>query len=366
MESKEALDERIDIRRNTIRTDKLDITFGELASMYEERELVIFPAYQRLFRWSSGQKAKFVESLLLGFPMPAIFVAEDDNGLWELIDGLQRVSTILEFLGVLKDPDNGAIPPSRVIFSEGKHLLPELNGFSFDDLTLRSKLSIKRAGCRVEVVKVGSAPKMKYELFERLNTGGSQLTHQEVRNCIFRAERADLMDYFDELALYRPYAKSLVTLSDFQRSSMYDRGLLLRFFALKDRLSDFDHDVEPFVTSYVRRIIDGEQPFDKDQQRRVFEETFEPLWNALEEDAWRHYRDGKHRGAFSVYVFESLALAVANNLAVVNDLSPEQLRDRCIALKADSEFINNTGSGANTRARMNARVAVANRIIRGE
>jgi len=178
------LDEQIDARRSDIRTDKLDMTYGEFANMYEEGELIVAPAYQRLFRWSPAQKTRFIESILLGIPTPAIFVAETEDGTWELIDGLQRVSTVLEFFGKLEDADGKTMEPSRLVASEGE-VLPGLGGNLFEDLSLRSRLSIRRAGCRVEVVKVGSGRRMKYDLFERLNTGGAQLTEQEIRNCIF-------------------------------------------------------------------------------------------------------------------------------------------------------------------------------------
>ena len=73
------LDEQIDSRRSDIRTDKLDMTYGEFANMYEAGELVVAPAYQRLFRWNPSQKSRFIESILLGIPTPALFVAETED-----------------------------------------------------------------------------------------------------------------------------------------------------------------------------------------------------------------------------------------------------------------------------------------------
>lgn len=77
----ESLDKEIASTRNDIRTDKLDVSYGELANLYENEELVIKPEYQRLFRWTPTQKSRFIESILLGFPTPAIFVAEDKHGI---------------------------------------------------------------------------------------------------------------------------------------------------------------------------------------------------------------------------------------------------------------------------------------------
>lgn len=110
---RQQVDSEIEEARNDIRTDKLDISYGELGNLYENKELIIRPEYQRFFRWTPTQKTRFIESILLGFPTPAIFVAEDDKGVWELVDGLQRISTVLEFMGKLMDEDGHILPASR-------------------------------------------------------------------------------------------------------------------------------------------------------------------------------------------------------------------------------------------------------------
>ena len=148
--NRQKIDEEIAGARNEIRTDKLDISYGELSNLYENEELIIRPEYQRLFRWNVTQKTRFIESILLGFPTPAIFVAEDASGVWELVDGLQRVSTILEFMGVLKDTHGKAVAASRLVSSGHKPRLPSTEGLLFKDLSLKARLSLKRAGCRVE------------------------------------------------------------------------------------------------------------------------------------------------------------------------------------------------------------------------
>jgi hypothetical protein len=236
--------------------------------------------------------------------------------------------------------------------------LPSLDGASFQDLSLRSQLTIKRASCRVEVIKVGSLPKMKYEVFERLNTGGEGLTYQEVRNCIFRAQDPEFMAFVDELAEFKPFAEHL-NLSEFQASSMYDRGLVLRFFALKNKYEEFQHDVEPFITEYTRDIVEKSVQFDLDHEKSVFTETFSRIADALGDDSWRHFRNGRHKGPFSVYVFDALSVGVARNLGSVKDFSADALKERCIKLKTYPDFIDATGAGANIKSRMFARMNAA-------
>jgi hypothetical protein len=350
-EKRQRLDQEIAVSRNEIRTDKLDMSYGELGNLYENDELKIRPEYQRLFRWTPTQKTRFIESILLGFPTPAIFVAEDPQGIWELVDGLQRVSTVLEFMGTLRDPLNGQLkPPSRLVKGEHNPRLPTMDGMGFSDLSLQARLSIKRAGCRVEVIKIASKSTMKYEVFERLNTGGSGLTDQEVRNCIFRATDPEFVDWIEKLAEFPAFADNL-GLSEFQEKTMFDRGLVLRYFTIKNAYKEFEHDVEPFITDFTRQVLEGDRPFYREKEEPLFKDTFQCIADALGEDSWRHYRNGKHTGPLSVYVFETVATGVAVNIDRMRKLSS---RD-----KQSPEFVNNTGAGANIKSRLANRVSHA-------
>jgi uncharacterized protein with ParB-like and HNH nuclease domain len=110
------LDETISTKRNSLKTDRLDMSFGELMSLFDAGDLFITPEYQRVFRWSLFQQTRFIESVLLGIPIPPIFVAEDDEGKWEVVDGLQRISTIFAFFGVLE-----TVPEkNNTVLSEGE------------------------------------------------------------------------------------------------------------------------------------------------------------------------------------------------------------------------------------------------------
>src|SRR5579872_4610259 len=85
-----------------VQTTSLDLSFNELMDMYEQGELTIDPEYQRAFRWSEGKESRFIESLVLGMPIPPLFVIELEDGKYELIDGLQRLSSYFHFRGALE------------------------------------------------------------------------------------------------------------------------------------------------------------------------------------------------------------------------------------------------------------------------
>lgn len=197
-EKKILLEKQISDERARLSSDRMDISFGELMNLYNSEELIIRPEYQRLFRWTTAQKTGLIESILLGIPVPPIFVAEDENGIWELVDGLQRVSTIISFFGKLIDDiskinvdvDTEEIEEENADNLnfwelESGSLIAELEGFTANNLPQKYLINIKRAVCRVELLRGESNTAMKYELFKRLNSGGSKLTPQEIRNAIF-------------------------------------------------------------------------------------------------------------------------------------------------------------------------------------
>jgi uncharacterized protein with ParB-like and HNH nuclease domain len=181
------LKDEIDEAKRTVTTDTVQITIGEVANMYTSAELNILPDFQRLFRWSDDRKSNLVESILIGIPIPPAFVYEKDDGTWELIDGLQRISTILEFMGVLRDPDTGEMKRSKLLKTK---YLPSLEGVvwqaqSNDESTLDKSLQLffRRHRIDFQILKHPSDPKTKFDLFQRLNRGGAYANEQEVRSC---------------------------------------------------------------------------------------------------------------------------------------------------------------------------------------
>jgi len=176
----EALEEEISDERDKLSTDRMDISFGELINLYKNGELIIRPEYQRLFRWTPKQKTALIESILLSIPIPPIFVAEDQEGIWELLDGLHRVLTFISFFGELNDDDEeGKIGNKWTLEAGG--LVKNLEGFDIDTLPGQYKIKLKRANCRVEILRGKNNTAMKDDLFKRLHSGDSELEHSELK-----------------------------------------------------------------------------------------------------------------------------------------------------------------------------------------
>src|ERR1700687_3774158 len=105
------LEDEISTKRKEIRTDGYPMSIGEWISMYEKDEIDIHPEFQRFFRWTEAQKTNLIESILLGIPIPPIFVSQRPDGVWDVVDGLQRLSTIYQFLGILEDENGKLVDP---------------------------------------------------------------------------------------------------------------------------------------------------------------------------------------------------------------------------------------------------------------
>ncbi len=140
------IEQAIDKKVGEVRTETLDLSYGEITNLYSNAELVIQPDYQRLFRWSLEQRSRIIESILLELPIPQIFVIENDNGVLELIDGLQRVSSVMQFI-------DSSILNLEPLTLKGCDLIPELDGNAYSDLSLKLKLRLKRSSVRTIVIK---------------------------------------------------------------------------------------------------------------------------------------------------------------------------------------------------------------------
>jgi len=228
------LEAQIGEARRSISSDGYPMSIGELTNLYRNGELEIRPEFQRLFRWSSLQKSRLIESILLGIPLPSIFVSQTERGTWELVDGLQRVSTILQLQGELTDERGAKFEPLTL---EGTKYLPALEGRTWQNedsefsLSEAQRLDIKRAKIDVKIIKRESSPEAKYDLFHRLNSYGSPLTPQELRSSLLVAVSAEFFGWMEALATY-PNFVQCTALSERLLEERFDLELVTRFLVL--------------------------------------------------------------------------------------------------------------------------------------
>lgn len=349
----ENLEKEIREARNSLSADRLDMSFGELMNMYQNDELIIDPDFQRLFRWGIYQRTRFIESLLLGIPIPSIFVAEDTNGKWEIVDGLQRLSTVLSFFGMLKnDGINDGERKNAWTMDEGD-IVKELHGLSIENIPTKYQLNIKRSVCRVEVVKWDSKYDMRYELFNRLNTGGSPLTDQEIRNCIFRSISPDFTEKIKVLAA-NPLFISLIEPTDKQKQELYMDELVLRFFSLFNNHQNITKNLSDHMTAYMKQA--SKNPDDYIPKIEVFTRTV-----ALVSTIGKPVITGKN-SQLSTSLYDAIIVGVGANIDFY-EKNIQALLKKIEIIKEDEQFKKASGASSNYKERTKKRVSRALEIF---
>lgn len=372
-----SLPDEVATARKRIFRDGYDISFGELVSLYEKQELVIQPEYQRLFRWDQTQKTRFIESLLLNIPIPPIFVFSDENGRWELVDGLQRVSTVLEFMGLRKDADGNVVPPFAC---DGTALLPSLKGVLWplegaaandvpadgapavvpvaqpvaelnpaaaeevSALPLPLQLTVRRSRIRVEILGQETDAHAKYELFQRLNSGGTNLSEQELRNCVIIAINRDAFDKIRQMTANVDFLR-LAKIGDDRINRQYLNELVVRFLVLRH----FDYqrglDVHEYLDKGIVSIVEDDQ-FDWNAEQTCFNQTMDAIVRSSGDDAFLK------NARFSLAMFEFITLGLSKAVDRGDDLDTDILREKIEAVQNLPAALRYSGIGVRGTQRL--------------
>jgi len=354
------LEKQIDDKIGEVRTDALDLSYGEIANLHSNEELVIDPDYQRLFRWTNEQRSRFIESILIELPIPQIFVIENDDGVYELIDGLQRVSSVLQFL-------NPTSISEDELTLEGCGIIEGLNGKTFSNLPLSLKLRIKRSSLRAIVIKKQSKSFLRYEMFKRLNTGGALLSPQEIRNCSARMIGSVGISFYallQELAVYPNFKSTTATLAQSDLDQKGDEELVLRFLATKNAADMFKGSVRDWLTDYMEEVILERRQFNYENERADFEKTFDLISQKLGETAFVKFRGKSPIGGLAPAYYEGIAVGFYKARDIIVEQSTEKVKDTIVSLVQSSDFREVTGPGANARTKFRKRISLVEEALR--
>lgn len=323
-----SLEDEIRAGRLEISSDTISMSISELTNLYREGTLQIRPEFQRLYRWTNEQKSRLIESILLGIPLPSLFVAQSESGKWELVDGLQRVSTLLELQGVLNGADGRPLPALEL---EETSYLPSLAGVGWDGgkvgaFSDAQKLDVRLSRIDVKVIQRGSGTSAKYDLFQRLNSFGSTLTAQEVRSAVIAGTNSECLAFLTNLAADENF-QACVRLSDRLVDEQYDIELVLRFLMLHNRpedaarLSDFSTRLDLWSTELAS------EPSRWDPLAFTFLRTFDWLNQHGGELVFRKYDRTRRefRGGFLNTSFEVVGLGTGFHMSLGNKVRPDVL-----------------------------------------
>ena len=309
--------------------------------MYDDAELEISPNYQRLFRWSLNQQSRFIESLLLGLPIPPIFAIETEERRYELIDGLQRISSYLHFIGILKNHDLYGGEKLKLTNCE---IVPDLNGLTYNDLPNSLRIKVKRSYIRLYIIKRKSPPRVKYDMFKRLNTGGSLLSAQEIRNSTIRLLDHRLMDLIDSLSENTSFEKCITTVEDNDKKKQFDKELVLRYFALryvekyKSFVSKEENTLADYLTFFAEQVAQEELNFDYEKEEVLFKKVFDQLNASLGENVFKK-KKGKEEDFQSQFrAFEYEALSVGLSKVLEKNPTSTDFKEKILTLKGQEKY----------------------------
>lgn len=273
-ESEPELQEREYLSSRRVSVDQSDLSVFELHRRYKKGKLILQPDFQRYSVWSNAQASRLIESVFLNVPIPQLYLSEEAGDKIHVIDGQQRLHSFFRFL------DND-------LKLSGLEALDTLNGRRFSDLESSQQERLENYTLRVIVILRGSDPEVKFEIFRRLNTGGTSLNDQEVRNCYYRGV---FNDFLKTVATYRPFLS--VFGIDEPHPRMADVELALRFFAFLDQTYlKYSGSMKSFLNNQMERCrnVDKNIPHDFEEQ---FKKAIDLSLSVFGEYAFRRFVPG--------------------------------------------------------------------------
>lgn len=341
------LQSELDQQRRQVDVDNFDLTLGEIVRMAESNELIRSPEYQRKFRWSPDDESYLIESLFLGLPVPSIYVASNPDGTWEVVDGLQRLSTLIHFMSQNQEV-LGQLGKSEPLQLNQLRKLPSFNTYRYADLPTPIRLQFAKRSLRVTALSDKSDPEIRFEVFERLNKGGVTLSAQEVRACIYRGVFSDLLRELGEQANF----KRLVKLQPIHQNDGTREELVLKFFAYLNSSEKYDGNIKAFLNEYMK---DLGPKHDIEQSRKLFNSVVDGLLKITNGPLLR-----KGYGNTPLNQLEAVMVGAGRILK-----AGKKLKAPSLDWINDEELVKYSTKGTNTKSSFDARNSRAEKLLGG-
>lgn len=302
--------------RRRFRVEHYDMAISEYLSRYKNDEISLNPPYQRLFRWDITTQSALIESILIGLPLPPIFVLQNSRYIWEVIDGLQRTKTLVNF--VEKD-----------FRFEGCEILSTINGLKFSELPIEEQRLVKNSRIRIEIVEENDDVFSQYLLFNRLNSNGEQLEPQEIRNFLIYKLNNGFYNKIQSLGKENSFTETLgLKTNRIEKQDNIEylvKFFLQREFAMYDssiRYKDLKDLITNEISIYLKKYNNDPNYFKKEYI--IFIETFKLIHSVFGDNAFRY----KIKNLNSIANTFSLAIGVSfiiDKLNKMNDTKAHML-----------------------------------------
>lgn len=354
MENKEfeGLEGQLKEKREKVDVSDVNFSAREIVRMYIDDELIIAPSYQRKYRWPRNVASRFIESIFLGLPIPPIFVATNDNFSWEVVDGLQRISTLILYMA--DDPEiRASVSSPDALELQDLENLTQLNGKTYHDLPQPLRLYLARQPLQVVSLTDKSDKSVRFDLFERLNTGSISLSAQEVRTAVYGGRFLSFIEHLSE----DENLNSLLKLQEANQNDGTKTEQVLKFFAYKNNSEKFKGAVTKFLNSFAESMDKNGSEFDYATEERTFRATMSYLNKLM--DGRPFLRD--RTPVTPLVQFEAAAVGAGMLIeSGVQPITPE------IDWIHDNELVTASTRGSNTRSMLTRRIDRAKAIFSGE
>jgi hypothetical protein len=292
----------------------------ELKRMIEDaHELQLSPPFQRHKVWKIEQKRELIESLLMGIPIPVIYMFESSDGMKQMVDGRQRVGAIVDFM-------NDQFKLDKLC------MLPAFNGAKFSDLEPLYRSKLERYQLFVYVIEPPTPERVKYDIFDRVNRGGTQLNSQEMRNALYQGFSTELLSELSESDTF-----IRATGGGIKSKRMRDHYVILRFLSFylwRRGLFEFEYksNIDDFLAESMK-VVNHFSAEQLDEVRSCFQRAMDGSMQVLGEDAFRFAVTNLNRRPINMPLFEVLAYFFA--IANIERVEEPLLRSKLNILKQD-------------------------------
>ncbi|CAE6710120.1 DUF262 domain-containing protein [Candidatus Nitrotoga fabula] len=313
-----------------------DLSFRELITMYEENEL-IKPELQRNYIWDKVEASRFIDSLLLGLPVPSIFLANTSDNQKLIIDGYQRIMTVYDYVRGIWSGDKKTFNLSR-----SEKINARWRGNAFKELTSAEQRKIRSTTIH-SIIFEQALPRdddtSLFQIFERINTGGRALMSQEIRNCVYQGELNKLLITLNKNTNWRTLFGADID------PRMRDMEFILRYFALNnDTIKNHEKgsiSLKKLLNEFMGNKENSEQKF-IEQGTNQFTETISFIYKYIGQNAFFNIRSNnpeKIRKRFYPTIFDSLAVATSIALNTLGNKIPViGLEEKRMALLQNEDY----------------------------
>lgn len=312
-----------------------DYAVRTLMDMISEGDLILDPDYQREYRWEDEKASRFIESIILNIPVPVVYLAEEDSGVFSVIDGQQRLTSLFRFV---RSAELNSVFPDRELeplVLENLKVRSDLNGKTYQELDTADRSALAKRPIRCISVLSESDPTLKFEVFERLNTGSASLTEQEVRNCMYRG---GLNELIKELAAY-PKFQELISLPERYKKTMKAEELVLRYLAYRDfnESVNYSGSYNEYLNHYM---IENSAISNARQEsiKRIFFSTVDTIYQYIKPGrAFRRPDDRYEVSSYSAAAING-AIYESQMIAISKLIEAGQLKKKGLEKRISSSF----------------------------